>query len=132
MLNWALMFLIVAIIAGIFGFAGVAVAAAGLAKFIFFLFLILFLLSLLTGLGRRAQFGSKCLFGDALAGTSLHRSIVTAPIVNAGDRGSRRNLKIDLDLAILSIACGIGRHVSQEIFTSKRGAQLRTNRLQVV
>jgi uncharacterized membrane protein YtjA (UPF0391 family) len=54
MLNWALIFLIVAIIAGIFGFAGLAVAAAGLAKFIFFLFLILFLLSLLTGLGRRA------------------------------------------------------------------------------
>ncbi len=53
MLNWALIFLMVAIIAGIFGFAGLAVAAAGLAKFVFFLFLILFLLSLLTGLGRR-------------------------------------------------------------------------------
>ena len=45
MLNWALIFLIVALIAGILDFAGLAVAAAGLAKFIFFLFLILFLLS---------------------------------------------------------------------------------------
>ena len=54
MLNWALIFLMVAIIAGIFGFAGLAIAAAGLAKVIFFLFLTLFLLSLLTGLGRRA------------------------------------------------------------------------------
>jgi len=54
MLNWALIFLIVATLAGVFGFAGVVVAAAGIVQFIFFLFLILFLLSLFTGLGRRA------------------------------------------------------------------------------
>jgi uncharacterized membrane protein YtjA (UPF0391 family) len=34
MLNWALLFLIVALVAGVFGFAGLAVAAAGIAKFI--------------------------------------------------------------------------------------------------
>jgi len=54
MLNWTIMFLVVALAAALFGFTGIAVAAAGIAKIIFFLFLVLFLLSLLTGFGRRA------------------------------------------------------------------------------
>jgi uncharacterized membrane protein YtjA (UPF0391 family) len=53
MLNWALMFFIVAILAAILGFGGVAVAAAGVAKIIFYLFLVLFLVSLIMGLARR-------------------------------------------------------------------------------
>ena len=53
MLNWALIFVVVALVAALFGFSGVVVAAAGIAKVIFFLFLLLFLLSMLTGLGRR-------------------------------------------------------------------------------
>ena len=54
MLNWALMFFVIAIIAAIFGFGGIAIAAAGIAKLIFYLFLVLFLVSLLAGLARRA------------------------------------------------------------------------------
>lgn len=54
MLNWALIFLIVALLAALFGFTGIAVASAGIAKILFFLFLVLFLVSLLTGLARRA------------------------------------------------------------------------------
>jgi uncharacterized membrane protein YtjA (UPF0391 family) len=54
MLNWALMFLVVALIAAVFGFGGIAVAAAGIAKILFYLFLVLFLVSLIAGLVRRA------------------------------------------------------------------------------
>jgi uncharacterized membrane protein YtjA (UPF0391 family) len=54
MLNWALMFLVVALIAAVFGFGGIAVAAAGIAKILFYLFLVLFLVSLVAGLVRRA------------------------------------------------------------------------------
>jgi uncharacterized membrane protein YtjA (UPF0391 family) len=54
MLNWGLIFILVALAAAIFGFTGVALAAAGIAKVVFFLFLIFFLLSLVTALGRRA------------------------------------------------------------------------------
>jgi uncharacterized membrane protein YtjA (UPF0391 family) len=53
MLNWALIFMLMALGAAIFGFTGVALAAAGIAKVIFFLFLIFFLLSLVIALGRR-------------------------------------------------------------------------------
>jgi uncharacterized membrane protein YtjA (UPF0391 family) len=53
MLNWALIFFIVAIIAAIFGFGGVAVAAAGIAKILFFFFLVLFVISLVAGVTRR-------------------------------------------------------------------------------
>lgn len=53
MLNWALMFFVVALIAAIFGFTGIAVAAAGVAKLLFYLFLALFLISLIGGLARR-------------------------------------------------------------------------------
>ncbi len=54
MLNWALMFLVVALLAAVFGFTGIAVAAAGIAKILFYLFLVLFLVSLIAGLARRA------------------------------------------------------------------------------
>jgi uncharacterized membrane protein YtjA (UPF0391 family) len=49
MLNWALIFLVVALLAAALGFGGIAGAAAGFAKILFFLFLILFLVSLLMG-----------------------------------------------------------------------------------
>jgi uncharacterized membrane protein YtjA (UPF0391 family) len=53
MLNWALMFFIVALLAALFGFTGIALAAAGIAKILFYLFLVLFLVSLIAGLARR-------------------------------------------------------------------------------
>jgi uncharacterized membrane protein YtjA (UPF0391 family) len=53
MLNWALMFFIVALLAALFGFTGIALAAAGVAKILFYLFLVLFLVSLIAGLARR-------------------------------------------------------------------------------
>lgn len=52
MLNWALMFFIVAIVAAIFGFGGIAGSAAGIAKILFFGFIILFALSLIFNLVR--------------------------------------------------------------------------------
>ena len=55
MLNWALMFLLVALLAAVFGFTGIAVAAAGIAKLLFVLFLVLFLASLIVGLVNRAR-----------------------------------------------------------------------------
>ena len=54
MLNWTLMFLVIALLAAVFGFTGIAVAAAGIAKILFYLFLVLFLISLVAGLARRA------------------------------------------------------------------------------
>jgi uncharacterized membrane protein YtjA (UPF0391 family) len=53
MLNWALIFLIVALIAAIIGFSGLMIAAASIAKVICLLFVMLFLLSLVTGFGHR-------------------------------------------------------------------------------
>jgi uncharacterized membrane protein YtjA (UPF0391 family) len=47
MLQWTLMFLVVALIAGVLGFGGIAGAAAGIAKILFFIFLVLFLVSLI-------------------------------------------------------------------------------------
>ena len=46
MLNYALVFLIVALLAGVFGFWVVAGTAAWIAKVLFIVFLILFLVSL--------------------------------------------------------------------------------------
>ena len=54
MLNWALMFFIVAILAAVLGFTGISLAAAGIAKVLFYFFVILFLVTLVMGLGRRA------------------------------------------------------------------------------
>jgi uncharacterized membrane protein YtjA (UPF0391 family) len=53
MLNWALMFFVVALLAAVFGFTGIAIAAAGVAKILFFVFLVLFLVSLIGHLSRR-------------------------------------------------------------------------------
>jgi len=49
MLNWAVLFLIVAIVAALLGFGGIAGAAAGLAKIAAAIFLVLFLASLIFG-----------------------------------------------------------------------------------
>lgn len=48
MLQWALIFFILAIIAGAFGFGTIAGAAAGIAQILFFVFLILLLVSLVV------------------------------------------------------------------------------------
>ncbi len=53
MLNWAVMFFIIAIVAAVFGFGGIAAGATGIAKVLFGLFLVLFVLSLFTNWGRR-------------------------------------------------------------------------------
>jgi uncharacterized membrane protein YtjA (UPF0391 family) len=49
MLNYAVIFLIVAILAGVLGFGVVAGTAATIAKICFVVFLVLFLFSLLSG-----------------------------------------------------------------------------------
>jgi uncharacterized membrane protein YtjA (UPF0391 family) len=49
MLQWAVVFLVVAIIAAIFGFGGIVGPAVAIAKVLFFLFLVLFVVSLLLG-----------------------------------------------------------------------------------
>jgi uncharacterized membrane protein YtjA (UPF0391 family) len=49
MLNWAVMFLIIAIIAAVLGFGGVAGTAAWMAKVLFVVFLVLFVVSLISG-----------------------------------------------------------------------------------
>jgi uncharacterized membrane protein YtjA (UPF0391 family) len=55
LLNWALVFFVVALVAGILGFGGIAGAAVGIAKIFFFVFLVLFLLSLVVNFARRAS-----------------------------------------------------------------------------
>lgn len=49
MLNYAVIFLIVAILAGVLGFGVIAGTAATIAKVLFVLFLVLFLVSLIRG-----------------------------------------------------------------------------------
>jgi uncharacterized membrane protein YtjA (UPF0391 family) len=53
MLNWALIFLVVALIAAALGYGGIAATAASIAQTLFFLFLILFVVTLIIGLVRR-------------------------------------------------------------------------------
>ena len=53
MLNWVLMFLIVAIVAVVLGFTNIATQAAGIEKILFFIFLLLFVVSFLMHLFRR-------------------------------------------------------------------------------
>jgi uncharacterized membrane protein YtjA (UPF0391 family) len=55
MLNYAVVFLIIAIIAAVFGFGGIAAGAAEIAKILFFIFLVLFVVSLLFGIFRRGS-----------------------------------------------------------------------------
>jgi uncharacterized membrane protein YtjA (UPF0391 family) len=52
MLNWALIFLVVALVAGVLGFTTVAGAAIEIAKILFVVFLVLFLVSLVLHLFR--------------------------------------------------------------------------------
>jgi len=49
MLNWAILFLIIALVAGVLGFGVVAGTAAWIAKVLFVVFLILFIVSLISG-----------------------------------------------------------------------------------
>ncbi|MDO8901072.1 MAG: DUF1328 domain-containing protein [Phenylobacterium sp.] len=55
MLNWALIFLVVALIAGLLGFTSIAGTAIGIAKILFVVFLALFLVSAIMHMvrGRR-------------------------------------------------------------------------------
>ncbi len=53
MLNWALVFLVVALIAAALGYGGIAATAASIAQTLFFIFLILFLVTLIIGVVRR-------------------------------------------------------------------------------
>lgn len=53
MLQWALIFLVVAIVAGVLGFGGVVVISVEIARLLFFIFLVLFVISLLAGIVRR-------------------------------------------------------------------------------
>lgn len=49
MLNWSILFLIVAVIAGVLGFTEVAGVSYGFAKILFFVFVILFALAIVAG-----------------------------------------------------------------------------------
>ncbi|MFH5882438.1 MAG: DUF1328 domain-containing protein [Candidatus Izemoplasmataceae bacterium] len=49
MLEWAIIFFLVAIVAGFFGFGRLSFAAAKIAKVLFFIFIILFLITLIFG-----------------------------------------------------------------------------------
>lgn len=53
MLNYAIVFFIIALVAALFGFTGIAAGAVEIAKILFFVFLILFVVSLVMGLRRR-------------------------------------------------------------------------------
>lgn len=55
MLNYALLFFVIALLAGAFAFTGVAGAATGTAKILFFVFFILFLVTLVVGWRRRGR-----------------------------------------------------------------------------
>jgi uncharacterized membrane protein YtjA (UPF0391 family) len=53
MLQYAVIFFIIAIIAAVFGFGGIAAGAAAIAKILFYIFLVVFLVTLLLGVVRR-------------------------------------------------------------------------------
>jgi uncharacterized membrane protein YtjA (UPF0391 family) len=53
MLQYAIIFFIIAIIAALFGFGGIAVGAAAIAKILFYIFLVIFLVTLVMGIARR-------------------------------------------------------------------------------
>jgi len=54
MLNWAILFLVIALVAAVLGFTTVMGTAAWIAKVLFVVFLVLFVVSLLTGRRVRA------------------------------------------------------------------------------
>lgn len=45
LLNWALIFLVLALIAGVLGFGGIAQESAGIAKILFLVFIIIYIAS---------------------------------------------------------------------------------------
>jgi uncharacterized membrane protein YtjA (UPF0391 family) len=45
LLNWAIIFLILALVAGVLGFGGIARESAGIAKILFFVFIIIYVIS---------------------------------------------------------------------------------------
>lgn len=49
MLNWVVLFLVLALVFALFGFGGIAASFAGIAKILFLVFLVLFLVSLVLG-----------------------------------------------------------------------------------
>jgi uncharacterized membrane protein YtjA (UPF0391 family) len=53
MLNYAIIFLVIALVAGVLGFGGIAGSAVGIAKILFLVFIVLFLASLI--MGRRSR-----------------------------------------------------------------------------
>ncbi len=53
MLNYTVIFLVIALVAGLFGFTGIAAGAVEIAKILFFIFIVLFVASLIFGLMRR-------------------------------------------------------------------------------
>jgi uncharacterized membrane protein YtjA (UPF0391 family) len=52
MLNWAVIFLVIALVAAVLGFTTLAGAAIGIAKIFFYVFAVLFLISLVRYLFR--------------------------------------------------------------------------------
>jgi uncharacterized membrane protein YtjA (UPF0391 family) len=54
MLQYALLFLVIAVVAGLLGFGGIAGAASGIAQVLFFVFLALLVVSVIAGLLRKA------------------------------------------------------------------------------
>jgi uncharacterized membrane protein YtjA (UPF0391 family) len=53
MLNYAVVFFVIALIAALFGFTGIAAGAVEIAKVLFFIFILLFAATLILGLIRR-------------------------------------------------------------------------------
>ncbi len=56
MLQWVVIFFVVAIIAGLFGFTGIAVGASSIAQLLFFIFIVLFVISLVMHLVKGGKF----------------------------------------------------------------------------
>jgi uncharacterized membrane protein YtjA (UPF0391 family) len=53
MLNYAIVFLVIAIAAGLFGFGGIAAGAVEIAKVLFFIFLLMFVVTVVVGMRKR-------------------------------------------------------------------------------
>ena len=53
MLNYAVLFMVIALIAALLGFSGIAASAAGMAQILFWFFLAIFIVSLVMGWGKR-------------------------------------------------------------------------------
>ena len=51
MLQWSILFLVIALVAGALGFGVLSATAAGIAKILFVVFLVIFLISLIAGRG---------------------------------------------------------------------------------